>query len=243
MLVWCMFNGVLWWTMLSHWSSALDNFTVCQHQDLTLVKIRPAYSQQPNLYLEPKWLRCQIFKLEYFQAPQIKKQLSTQPHTWQKRRPTRNTSQWSVTSFTSWRCAQPFSSTLYCTTLHLCIDCPMIYFEVAAQSTLSLSGGCCYHGFRQQSWGSMLTVQTHVLHILLFCTMRSEVFGLVAVFVCFNQDLWSWMLAILQNIMPSLLIHLRHTLTNSLLGLGHDCWFPSKCWAVLSRWAEAEISL
>ena len=151
MLVWCMFNGVLWWTMLSHWSSALDNFTVCQHQDLTLVKIRPAYPQQPNLYLEPKWLRCQIFKLEWCQAPQIKKQLSTQPHTWQKRRPIRNTSWWSVTSFTSWRCAQPCNTTIYCTSLHLCIDCPMIYLEVAAQSTLSSSCGCCYHGFRQQS--------------------------------------------------------------------------------------------
>ena len=116
--------------------------------------------------LEPKWLRCQLFKLEWFQAPQIKKQLNTQPHTWQKRRPIRNTSQWSVTSFTSWRCAQPCNSTLYCTTLHLCIDCPMIYFEVAAQSTLSLSCGCCYNGFRQQSWGCILTVQTHVLHVL-----------------------------------------------------------------------------
>ena len=168
-------------------------------------------------------------------------QLSTQPHTWQKRRPIRNTSQWSVTLFTSWRCAQPFSSTLYCTTLHLCIDCPMIYFEVAAQSTLSLSCGCCYNGFRQQSWGCILTVQTHFLHVS-FWKMRSEFVGLVAVFFV-NQDLWSWMLAILQNIMPSLLIHLRHTLTNSLFGLGHDCWFPSKCWAVVSRWAEAEISL
>ena len=124
MLVWCVFNGVLWWTMLSHWSSALGNFTVCQHQDLTLVKIRHAYLQQPNLYLEPKWLRYQIFKLEWCQAPQIKKQLSMQPHTWQKRRPVRNTSWWNVTSFTSWRCAQPCNSTLYCTTLHLSIDVP-----------------------------------------------------------------------------------------------------------------------
>ena len=119
--------------------------------------------------------------------------------------------------------------------------CPMIYFEVAAQSTLSLWCGCCYHGFRQQSWGSMLTVQTHFPQFFVLKNAIRSFWACCRLF--FNQDLWSWMLAILQDSMPSLLIHLLHTLNVSLFCLGHDCWFPSKCCAVLYRWAEAIISL
>ena len=38
-----------------------------------------------------------------------------------------------------------------------------------------------------------------------------EVSGLVAVLVVFNEGLWSWIEAILQESMPSVLIHMPHT--------------------------------
>ena len=42
-----------------------------------------------------------------------------------------------------------------------------------------------------------------------------NVAGFVAVFVFCNRDLWSWIVAILQDSMPSVLIHLLHTLNIS----------------------------
>ena len=46
--------------------------------------------------------------------------------------------------------------------------------------------------------------------------MRSEVSGLVAAFF-FNQDLWSWIAAILQEHMPGIITQLLHTLRSSYL--------------------------
>ena len=57
----------------------------------------------------------------------------------------------------------------------------------------------------------------------------------------FNQDLWSWTAAILQDSMPSLLIHLLHIFRISRF-FYDGCWFPS-CNVVLSRRAKAMISL
>ena len=59
-----------------------------------------------------------------------------------------------------------------------------------------------------------------------FEKMRSEVSGLVAVFF-FNQDLWSWILAILPENMPSLLIHLLNTLEFSLFVWVMTAGFPA----------------
>ena len=55
----------------------------------------------------------------------------------------------------------------------------------------------------------MPTVLTHLLHMFFFNVQN--VAGFVAVFVFCNQDLWSWIVAMLQDSMPSVLIHPLHT--------------------------------
>ena len=69
---------------------------------------------------------------------------------------------------------------------------------------------------------SMLTVLTHFLHIF---ENAQNVSGFVAVFFFCNQDLRSWIVAILQDSMPSVLIHLLPTFNIS---------FFSGSWLVVS---------
>ena len=87
----------------------------------------------------------------------------------------------------------------------------------------------------------MLTAQTHFLHVFFgLKTCAQKFLGLLPSFF-FNQDLWSWTAAILQDSMPSLLIHLLHIFRISRF-FYDGCWFPS-CNVVLSRRAKAMISL
>ena len=60
----------------------------------------------------------------------------------------------------------------------------------------------------------MPSVQAHLLHASRTC---EEVSGLVAVFVLVKQDPWSWIVAILQDRMPSDITHLLHTFMFYLL--------------------------
>ena len=68
---------------------------------------------------------------------------------------------------------------------------------------------------------SMLTVLTHLLHIF---ENAQNVSGFVAVFFC-NQDLRSWIVSILQDSMPSVLLHLLQTFKFSTSFLGS--WLPA----------------
>ena len=71
---------------------------------------------------------------------------------------------------------------------------------------------------------TMLSVQTHLLHDT---EMSENVSGLVAVlFVC-NKDLWSWIVAILQESMRSAIRHLIHTFKFHCYVGAHGCWPPT----------------
>ena len=73
----------------------------------------------------------------------------------------------------------------------------------------------------------MLSVLTHLLHM--FWKMPNMFLGLLPSFFC-NQDLRSWIVAILQDSMPSVLIHPLHTFNIFIFFLGHVCWFPKYCY-------------
>ena len=75
---------------------------------------------------------------------------------------------------------------------------------------------------------SMLSVQTHMLHVV-FEIFRN-VSGLVAVFFFCNQDPWSWVMAILQDSMPSVLTHLLLTFSFSFV-LGS--WLLDTCFTLM----------
>ena len=128
-------------------------------------------------------------------------------------------------------------ATVYYTVLHCTCALTVPWYTLKLQPSLH----CLCHvdvvamDF-DSSPGVACSLSRHASCTLVFSKKCAQKFlGLLPSFV-FNQDLWSWILAILQDNMPSLLIHLLHTLKCSLFYcLGHDCWFPSKCWAVLSR--------
>ena len=63
----------------------------------------------------------------------------------------------------------------------------------------------------------MLSVLTHLLHM--FWKMPNMFLGLLPSFFC-NQDLRSWIVAILQDSMPSVLLHLLHTFKYSTFFIG-----------------------
>ena len=126
----------------------------------------------------------------------------------------------------SLRCAQPCHSILYCKKAAIVYwHCPMAYFEVAVKSTLALSGACCGHRCWHHPWVACLMSKHTCWSFFNKCL---EVSGLVAVLVVFNEGLWSWIEAILQESMPSVLIHMPHTFQFPFF-MGHGCWFPSRC--------------
>ena len=73
----------------------------------------------------------------------------------------------------------------------------------------------------------MLTLLTNLLHIFWKCAKCFWV--CCRLFFC-NQDLRSWIVAILQDSMPSVLIHLLHTFNIFMFFLGHVCWCPEYCY-------------
>ena len=75
----------------------------------------------------------------------------------------------------------------------------------------------------------MPSVQTHLLHMFLKC---SAVSGLVAALCFCTQDLWSWIWAILQDSMRSVITHLLHTFKIHLF-LGS--WLLAPCFPCMQE--------
>ena len=84
---------------------------------------------------------------------------------------------------------------------------------------------------------SVLIVQTHLLHIF-----RKMFLGVLPSFF-FKQDLWSWIVAILQDSMPSVLICLLHNFNFSLLSVFMAAGLLANAMSFYARWAKAMISL
>ena len=143
-----MFNGVLWWTMLSSWSTLFPpcDYDVCSMEYcgetcFPIDHLRLTTLQSASHRTWPWWKKglhsrnspiCTLSQNGY--GTSFSNWNNVKHHnsrsSWARRREgqSENTSWWSVASPTSWRCAQPCYSILYCTTLHRCTDCPMVYF-------------------------------------------------------------------------------------------------------------------